>query len=125
MKSNKLVKNSKLKQFVWGIVFVFFLILNYNGYSQKVYSCEYKSDADVKVYVTTYKSDADLVVYKCPYSSDAVENKGLWYFCEYKSDAKKKIYFVEYKSDADIVIFFSEYKSDAGWRNKTKMHWMF
>lgn len=30
-----------------------------SGYSQKVYSCEYKSDADVKVYVAAYKSDAD------------------------------------------------------------------
>jgi hypothetical protein len=94
------------------------------GFAQKVYSCEYKSDADVKVYVTQYKSDADLVVYKCTYSSDAVENKGLWYFCTYKSDAKKKIFFVDYKSDADIVIYFSEYKSDAGWRNKTKMYWI-
>ena len=43
---------------------------------QTVYSCDYKSDAQVKVYVTKYKSDADLVVYKTNYKSDADANKG-------------------------------------------------
>ena len=33
-------------------------------FAQKVYSCQYKSDADVKVFVSQYKSDADLVVYE-------------------------------------------------------------
>ncbi len=46
-------------------------------FSQAVYSCEYKSDADVKIYVTKYKSDADLVVYKCTYKSDAEGNPPL------------------------------------------------
>ena len=79
--------------------------------AQTVYSCKYKSDADVKVYVTEYKSDADLVVYKCSYKSDAQGNKGLWYF-------------VDYKSDADIIIYFTQYKSDAGWKNKSKLYKM-
>ena len=30
--------------------------------AQTVYSCQYKSEADVKVHVTKYKSEADLVV---------------------------------------------------------------
>ena len=93
--------------------------------AQTVYAVQYKSDADVKVYVAKYKSDADLVVYKCKYKSDAEGNKGLWHFVNYKSDAKKKIFFVDYKSDADIVIFFCDYKSDAGWRNNSKMHYMY
>lgn len=93
--------------------------------AQAVYAVQYKSDADVKVYVTNYKSDADLVVYKCQYKSDADGNKGLWHFVNYKSDAKKKIFFVQYKSDADIVIYFCDYKSDAGWRNNSKMHYMY
>jgi hypothetical protein len=63
--------------------------------AQTVYSCDYKSDADVKVYVADYKSDADLVVYKCSYKSDATGNNGLWYFVNYRSDAKKKIFFVK------------------------------
>lgn len=81
-------------------------------FAQKVYSCE-------------YKSDADLVVYKCDYSSDASGNAGLWYFCDYKSDAKKTIYFCDYKSDADLVIYFADYKSDAGWKNSSKQSLMY
>lgn len=93
--------------------------------AQKVYSCEYKSDAKVKVFVASYKSDADLVVYKCSYSSDATGNDGLWYFCNYKSDADVTIYFCDYKSDADLVIFFADYKSDAGWKNSSKKQLMY
>ena len=50
--------------------------------AQTVYSCQYKSEADVKVHVTKYKSEADLVVYKCKYKSEAEDNKGLCFFCE-------------------------------------------
>jgi len=106
------------------LILVIALLGCFAGKAQTVYSCKYKSDADVKVYVAQYKSDADLVVYKCNYKSDAQGNKGLWYFVDYKSDAKKKIYFVDYKSDADIVIYFSTYKSDAGWRNNSKRYKM-
>jgi len=80
--------------------------------AQKVFSVDYKSDADVKVFVADYKSDADLVVYKCDYKSDASGNEGKWYF-------------VDYKSDADLVIFFSTYKSDAGWKNSSKKQLMY
>lgn len=111
-----------MKQFLFIITCSFFLI---NLNAQVVYSCQYKSDADVKVYVSKYKSDADLVVFKCKYKSDATGNNGLWYFAQYRSDAKKKIYFVDYKSDADLIIYFSEYKSDAGWIKKEKQHLMF
>lgn len=64
--------------------------------AQTVYSCQYKSEADVKVHVTKYKSEADLVVYKC-----------------------------KYKSEADIVIYFTDYKSEAGWRNNSKKNLMY
>ena len=67
-------------------------------FAQKVYSCQYKSDADVKVYVSQNKSDADLVVYETKWKSEATDNSGVWYFCEYKSDADRKIYFCDYKS---------------------------
>jgi len=105
----------------FAIFFAFALVAK----SQVVYSCEYKSDAQVKVYVADYKSDADLVVYKCSYKSDATGNDGLWYFAEYKSDANKTIYFCDYKSDADLVIYFADYKSDAGWQNSSKKHLMY
>jgi hypothetical protein len=81
---------------------VLILILTFIGnylFSQTVYSCQYKSDADIKVYVSKYKSDADLVVYKCKYKSDATGNQGLWYF--------------------------TNYKSDAGWQKKDKQHLMY
>ncbi len=93
--------------------------------AQTIYSCEYKSEAEIKVFVADYKSEADLVVYKCKYKSEASGNEGLWFFVEYKSEAKKKIYFVKYKSEADVILFFSDYKSDAGWRNASKKHLMY
>lgn len=108
--------------FVVTLLFVSFLS---DASGQKVYSCQYRSDADVKVYVSEYKSDADLVVYETKYRSDAGNNSGVWYFCEYKSDADTKIFFCDYKSDADIVIYFTKYKSDAGWRKNEKKHLMY
>ena len=78
-----------------------------------------------KVYSVDYKSDADLVVYKVSYKSDASGNSGLWFFVDYKSDADKKVFFVDYKSDADLKIFFADYKSDAGWKNSSKKHLMY
>ena len=119
--------NLDLMKFLKILLFlVIFVLLSINSTdAQKVYSCEYKSDADVKIFVVNYKSDADLIVYKCSYKSDASGNEGKWYFCEYKSDADKKIFFVDYKSDADIKIFFSNYKSDASWKNSSKKHLMY
>ena len=75
------------------VLFIVTAIMSSSVFAQKVYSCQYKSDADVKVYVSQYKSDADLVVYETKYKSEARDNSGIWYFCEYKSDADIKIYF--------------------------------
>jgi hypothetical protein len=118
-----LIKQKNMKTIL--SLFVLFFAFTLVGKSQVVYSCSYKSDAQVKVYVADYKSDADLVVYKCSYKSDATGNDGLWYFAEYKSDADKTIYFCDYKSDADLVIYFADYKSDAGWQNSSKKHLMY
>jgi len=92
--------------------------------AQKIFSCNYKSEADIIVFVAKYKSDADLIVYKCKNKSDALGNNGLWHFVNYKSDADVKIFFTEYKSEADLVIFFSDYKSDADWKDKAKKQLM-
>ena len=104
-------------------VLLFFLSLVLcNLQAQKIYSTNYKSEADVKVYVTEYRSEADIIVYKTKYSSEATDNKGIWYFTQYKSEAKKKIYFTEYRSEADVKVYFTEYKSEAGWKDKSKQH---
>ncbi len=120
-------KQKTMKKTIITFVSVLFFILFSIGKStaQKVYSCQYKSDAKVKVFVAQYKSDADLVVYKCQYKSDASGNNGLWFFCEYKSDADKTIFLCDYKSDADLIIYFSDYKSDAGWKNSSKKQLMY
>ena len=104
------------------ILFVFLTLALCGLRAQKIYSTNYKSEADVKVYVTEYRSEADLIVYKTKYSSEATDNKGIWYFTQYKSEAKKKIYFTEYRSEADVKVYFTEYKSEAGWKNKSKQH---
>ena len=77
-------------------IIVALMALGIDAKAQTVYSCQYKSEADVKVHVT-----------------------------KYKSEAKKKLFFVNYKSEADIVIYFTDYKSEAGWRNNSKKHLMY
>ena len=119
------LKTSLMKKGIAIIILFLAAALSSGAFAQKVYSCQYKSDADVKVFVTEYKSDADLVVYETKYSSDVNGNTGVWYFCTYKSDADTKIFFCDYKSDADIVIYFSKYKSDAGWMKNEKKHLMY
>ena len=73
--------------------------------AQRIYTCEYRSEADIKIYVVQYRSEADLIVYKCDYRSEVDGNKGLWYFVQYRSEADKLIYFVDYKSEADLKIY--------------------
>ncbi len=106
---------------------MFFLsMLSLSSSAQIIYSCDYKSDADLQVFVTEWKSDADLIVYKTKWKSDAGgKNNGIWYFTEWKSDANKKIFFTDWKSDADLIIYFSKWQSDAGWVKKNKEHLMY
>lgn len=75
------------------VAIVFCLCAFFGAKAQTIYSCQYRSDADVKVYVTNYKSEADLVVYRC-----------------------------DYRSEADVVIYFTSYRSEAGWRDKSKQY---
>ena len=115
----------KSKLFSVFTLLTFVLIFSYTAQAQKVFSADYKSNADITVFVVDYKSNADLVVYKCDYSSSATGNDGLWYFEDYKSNADKVIFFVDYASNADLKIYFAEYKSNAGWKNKAKQHLMY
>ena len=75
------------------LLYIFFLFSLHLSFSQKFFSVQYKSQADVKIFVVEYKSQADLCVYKVDYKSQAKGNEGLWYFEDYKSQADKKIYF--------------------------------
>ena len=75
---------------------IFFLFSLHLSFSQKIYSVQYKSQADVKIFVVEYKSQAD-----------------------------KKIYFTEYKSNSDLTIFFVDYKSQAGWQDKSKKYFLY
>ena len=65
----------------------FILLIPIICFSQKIYSVDYSSKADIKVYVVDYESQCDLKVYKVKYSSQADGNDGLWYFVDYESRA--------------------------------------
>ncbi len=78
--------------YILGLLLFVFMITNSSLNAQQVYSCQYKSEADINVYVSDYSSDADLIVYKCDYRSEASGNEGEWYFVNYKSEADKYIY---------------------------------
>ena len=68
------------------ILFIVFLTSSI-AYSQKMYSVDYSSQADVKVYVVDYSSQADLKVYKVDYSSQVRGNEGLWFFVDYSTQS--------------------------------------
>lgn len=53
-------------------ILLLFMLLGICGLrAQKIYSTNYKSEADVKVYVTNYRSEADVKVYFTEYKSEA------------------------------------------------------
>ena len=83
-------------------ILLFFIFLNFKSFSQKIFSVDYSSQADLKVFVTDYESQADLKVFKLDYQSQAKGNKGLCYFTKYQSQANKKIFFV--------MIIFSNFR---------------
>jgi hypothetical protein len=58
--------------------------------SQKIFSVDYASQADIKIYVTDYESKSDLSVFKVDYESGAGNNDGNWFFVDYVSKADKK-----------------------------------
>ncbi len=93
--------------------------------AQKVFSVQYEHQADVKVYVVNYEHQADLKVFKVKYEHQAKENEGRWFFTLYPHQADKKVYFVEYEHQADVKIYFVQYEHQAGWKNRSKMPWMY
>ena len=92
--------------------------------SQKIYSTNVESRADVKVYVEKVERRADLVVYKTKVSSRAKkeDNKGIWFFEDVESRADKTIFFEDVQSRADLKIYFTDVESRAGWRNPSKKY---
>ena len=63
------------KLFLYVIIIHFF---SFNTSAQKVFSVDYRSQADVKVFVVKYENQADLNVFKVDYSNQASENNGNW-----------------------------------------------
>mgnify|MGYP004355329637 CR=1 FL=1 len=96
-----------------------------NAFSQKVFTVDYASQADVKLFVVDYASQAHLCVFKVDYASRSKGNKGRWIWMEYASQADKKVFFVDFASQADLRIFFVEYASQAEWRSQKKKHLMY
>ena len=74
------------------LLYIFFLLYFHSSYSQKIFSVEYKSQADIKIFVVEYKSQADLCVYKVDYKSQAKGNEGLWYFEDINRKLTKNLF---------------------------------
>lgn len=90
--------------------------------AQKIYSTNFKSQADFTVYVVDAEYKADLIVYKTDkeYRAKSADNKGIWYFTDSKLRADKVIYFVDYQSQADLKVYFTDKEYRAGWKDKQK-----
>jgi hypothetical protein len=101
-------------------VFGFMIMMSIESRAQKVFSCQYKAEAEVKAYITKNKSEADLIVYKTSVKNDAVNNNGIWFFVMSKTEADKKVFLTQYKNEAELVIYFTDYKNEAGWKNNAK-----
>ena len=65
------------------------LLLPIFVFSQKVFTTDYSSQADIKVFVVDYESQSDLKVFKVDYQSQSKGNEGLWYFVKYSSQSNK------------------------------------
>ena len=74
-------------------IYIIAIFISSKIFSQKIYSTDYKSQADISVFVTDYESQSDLKVFKVDYQSQAKDNKGFWYFVDYPSQADKKIFY--------------------------------
>ena len=110
------------------LLFLLFTILGYAlAMSQKIYSTNVESRADVKVFVEKYESRADLVVFRTKVASRAKkeDNKGIWFFEDVESRADKTIFFEDVESRADLKIYFTDVESRAGWRNPSKKYLMY
>ena len=73
-------------------ILLFFILISFKAFSQKVFSVDYSSQADINVFVTEYESQSDLKVFKLDYQSQAKGNNGLWFFVRYQSQADKKVF---------------------------------
>lgn len=80
-----------MKTFLFGLLLFSFSNLR----SQKIFSCDYRSDAEIKVWVSKSRSDADLIVYQTSWKSEADKNEGIWYFADWRGEADKRIYFTD------------------------------
>jgi hypothetical protein len=92
---NILLDKQKMKKYI-----VLYLMFHFSNFisAQKIFTFDYKAQADFKVFIVNYESEADLNVFKVDYKGQASGNDGLWYFVSYESQSNKKIYFVDYKS---------------------------
>jgi len=100
------------------ISYLLLIVVSINA--QKVYSVNYKNQADITVYVVEYENQADLKVYKVKYQNQVGKNDGKWFFTQNFTQAKKRIFFVNYPNQADLKIYFVKYENQAGWKNMSK-----
>ena len=68
-----------MKKFLFILILVFSVL---SSKSQKVYSVDYSSQADVKVFVVDYMYQADLKVFKVAHEYQTKGNIGLWFFTD-------------------------------------------
>jgi lipocalin len=116
----------KLNQIITGCAVAMAIALSsVSACAQKVYSTNYKYQADVKVYVTDKEYRADLLVYRTDREHHAKDNNGVWYFCKSAYQADRKIYFVDNEYQADLVIFFTDKEYRTGWKDASKKHLMY
>lgn len=119
-----IISNSMIRAIVLSL---FFTLISFCSFGQKVYSTDREYQADVKVYVTDQEYKADLVVYKTDkeYRVNKNDNKGIWYFTNRDYRADKKVYFVDREYQADLIVYFTDKEYRAGWKNRSKKYLMY
>jgi hypothetical protein len=95
---------------------IFFLISSVFStplFSQKVFTTNHVSQAEVLLYETKRKSEADILIYKVDYTSQVNPAEGLWLDVAYTSQADWRVFWTKYRSQADCIVYFVEYRSQA------------
>jgi hypothetical protein len=93
--------------------------------AQIIYSTNNQYAADILVYVTNNQYAADLIVFKCDSKFSVTKNEGLWHFTDNKYSADKVIYFTDNKYAADLIIYITSNAYASGWKDSSKIHYMY
>jgi hypothetical protein len=95
------------------IVFLGFLFVTQNVYSQRVFVTDKREEADKIVFMSKYFSESSLVICRTFNIQDTAK-KYHWFFVDSKHNADLVIFYTKRMEDADDIVFYTNRKGLLG-----------